>query len=118
MGHPSWPKRGESLSRRVLRAHLSAKLKSRKATIRWIPGRFHDEAERRFCFVHVDVDLQPTLDSVTFFYPRLESCGILVCDDYGFMTCPGAMKAIHEFFVDKPEHVIHLPTAQALVIKH
>jgi hypothetical protein len=26
------------------------------------------------------------------------------------------MKAIHEFFVDKPEHVIHLPTAQALVI--
>jgi len=84
----------------------------------WIPERFSEDAGRRFCFAHVDVDLyQPTLDSVSFFYPRLEPGGMLVCDDYGFTTCPGATEAVQQFFADKPEHVIHLPTGQGLVIK-
>ena len=84
----------------------------------WIPERFEEVADRAFAFVHVDVDLyQPTLDSIAFFYPRLVPGGMLVCDDYGFTTCPGAMKAMDEFFADKPETVIHLPTGQGLVIK-
>lgn len=84
----------------------------------WIPERFEEDAARQFCFVHIDVDLyQPTLDSARFFYPRLQPGGMLVCDDYGFTNCPGAMKAMDEFFADKPEHIISLPTGQGLVIK-
>jgi hypothetical protein len=84
----------------------------------WIPERFNEVADRRFCFVHVDVDLfQPTKNSIEFFYPRLKPYGVLVCDDYGFTTCPGTKVAMDEFFVDKPERVIHLPTGQGLVIK-
>ena len=64
----------------------------------WIPERFAEVADRRFCFVHVDVDLyEPTRDSVAFFYPRLEPGGILLCDDYGSTLCPGARKALDEF---------------------
>jgi len=38
----------------------------------WIPSRFPDVADHRFCFVHVDVDLYwPTRDSLDFFFPRL-----------------------------------------------
>ncbi len=84
----------------------------------WIPERFEDVADRRFSFVHVDVDLeQPTLDSIAFFYPRLSSGGILLCDDYGFSTCPGAKRAMDEFMADKPESVVHLPTGQGFVIR-
>lgn len=84
----------------------------------WIPERFGDVDDRTFCFVHIDVDLyQPTLDSLAFFYPRLVSGGMLVCDDYGFSSCPGATRAVDEFFADKPETVIHIPTGQGFIIK-
>jgi O-methyltransferase len=84
----------------------------------WIPSRFGEVADRRFSFVHVDVDLeQPTRDSIEFFYPRLNPGGILLLDDYGFFICPGARAAIDTFFRDKPEPVLEIPTGQGLVIK-
>ena len=85
----------------------------------WIPDRFNELSNGHFCFVHVDVDLyQPTRDSLEFFYPRLQSGGILLCDDYGFVTCPGATLAMDEFFADKPEKIVHLPSGQGFVTKH
>jgi len=85
----------------------------------WIPERFAEVDAKRFAFVHVDVDLyQPTLDSAAFFYPRLQSGGVIVCDDYGSAYCPGAKRAFDEFFADKPERVLALPTGQGVVFKH
>ncbi|MFT4581410.1 MAG: O-methyltransferase [Gammaproteobacteria bacterium] len=84
----------------------------------WIPARFQEVATQQFAFVHIDVDLyQPTLDSVRFFYERLAPGGVMICDDYGSDYCPGAKQAFDEFFDDKPEGVIALPTGQAVVIK-
>ena len=84
----------------------------------WIPERFAEVASRRFSFVHVDVDLeQPTLDSAIFFYERLSPGGILVCDDYGFTSCPGATAALDEFFSDKPEKMVALSSGGGFVIK-
>lgn len=84
----------------------------------WIPERFNEVAGRRFCFVHIDVDLyQPTLDSIAFFYPRLAPGGIILSDDYGFSTCPGARLAIDEYMKNRPEPVVHVPTGQAFIIK-
>ena len=84
-----------------------------------IPDRFPDVADREFRFVHIDVDLyEPTLDSLAFFYPRLVTGGILLCDDYGFTTCPGARRAfdemVHEWGLGG---VIELPTGQGFVVK-
>jgi O-methyltransferase len=85
----------------------------------WIPERFADVAASRFCLVHIDVDLyEPTRDSVQFFYERTVPGGFIICDDYGSAYCPGAKKAIDEFFADKPEPVLALTTGQSLVIKH
>jgi len=82
----------------------------------WIPDRFDEVANRTFAMVHIDVDLyQPTLDSLRFFYPRLAPGGLLVCDDYGFASCPGATSAFDEFFADKPESVLPIPSGQCLV---
>lgn len=85
----------------------------------WIPERFSEVGTYAFSFVHLDVDLyQPTLDSMEFFYPRLSPGGLLVCDDYGFVTCPGAKSAIDEFLSDKPEEFVLLSTGQGFLIKH
>lgn len=84
----------------------------------WIPERFAEVADRRFCFVHLDVDLyQPTRDGLEFFYPRVNSGGMLLCDDYGFVNCPGAKRACDDFVAERPERLIHLPTGQGLIIK-
>jgi len=83
----------------------------------WIPERFSDVAGTRFCFVHIDVDLfQPTRDALEFFYPRMVAGGLILCDDYGFETCPGARHAMDAFFAEQPEPIVHLPTGQGLVL--
>lgn len=84
----------------------------------WIPERFHEVKDTAFSIVHIDVDLfQPTLDSLEFFWPRLSPGGVIICDDYGFETCPGAKKAMDEFFEKHNQSVIHLTTGQGIVIK-
>jgi hypothetical protein len=84
----------------------------------WIPDCFAGLEDRRFALVHVDVDLyEPTRAAFEFFYPRLSPGGAIVCDDYGLATCPGARKSIDEFFADKPDAPIELPSGQALVVR-
>lgn len=84
----------------------------------WIPSRFNDVGGNVFSFVHVDVDLyEPTRESIGFFYDRLSPGGIFVCDDYGFLTCPGATAAIEEFLLSKPEKMVSLPGGGGFFIK-
>jgi hypothetical protein len=84
----------------------------------WIPERFTDVKDRRFCFVHIDVQLaQPTRDSFEFFYPRMNPGGIIVSDDYGFNTCPGARKVIDEFLTDKPEKIMEMSCGSAFLVR-
>jgi len=85
----------------------------------WIPDRFNEVADRRFSFVHIDVDLyQPIHDSIEFFYPRLLKNGIILFDDYGYTQFPGAKKAVDEFrdFL-KDDLFLPLVTGQAVIVK-
>lgn len=84
----------------------------------WVPQRFGEVENRRFVFVHIDVDLyEPTRDSLAFFYPRMAPGGIIVCDDWGFTSCPGATKACDEFLADKPEKMVGLSAGSGFLIK-
>lgn len=83
----------------------------------WIPDRFQDVEDRKFSFVHIDVDLaEPTRESLAFFYPRMETRGIIVCDDYGQSTSPGATQAVDSFLADKPEKMLMLPDGGGFLI--
>lgn len=71
-----------------------------------------------FCLVHIDVDIyRSIMDCCQFFYPRLVKGGIMIFDDYGWLTCPGAKLAVDEYFLDKPESVFYLPTGQSFIFK-
>jgi len=71
-----------------------------------------------FCFVHIDCDIYSSVKQCCeFFYSRMVSGGIMLFDDYGFICCPGAKKAVDEFFVDKTEMPIYLTTGQCVIIK-
>jgi hypothetical protein len=113
-----WSKGDLSSNERKLHSNLAC-FKSIDVLPGWIPERFHEVAERKFRIVHIDVDLyQPTRDSLEFFYPRLVAGGIIVMDDYGFLTCPGAKIAADEFSQAVGVQVLHLPTGQGVIIRH
>jgi len=85
-----------------------------------IPETFSQLDVNTFSFVHVDVDLYQTVkDCCDFFYNRLVTGGVLLFDDYGFRKYEfAAKKAVDEFFMNKSEVPIVLPTGQCLIIKH
>jgi len=85
----------------------------------WIPERFPEVQDRKFSFVHVDVDLyQPIRDSFRFFYPRLVNGGMMVFDDYGYAQFPGAQKAIDDCRKESGDpFFLPLPSGQAFLIK-
>lgn len=84
----------------------------------WVPQTFVGLEDLRLCFAHIDLDLyQGILDCLEFVYPRLSAGGVIIFDDYGFASCPGARRAVEEFFADKPEKPLALMTGQALVHK-
>ena len=85
------------------------------------PGLFPSTAaafeSASFCLAHIDVDIYSSVrDCCEFFYPRTVPGGLLVFDDYGFRSCPGAKQAVDEFFSSRPERPWWLPTGQAVVV--
>lgn len=72
-------------------------------------------ANKKFSFVHLDVDLyESTLDSLKFFYPRMSKGGCLISHDY---YAEGVFRAFKEFFENRPEVIIELPEDQVLIVK-
>ena len=76
------------------------------------------DPNEKFKFVHCDADIyQSVQDTNEFFYSRLVKGGMMVYDDYGWASTKGAQKAVLDFFKDKKEYPIYLPTRQAVIIK-
>ncbi len=105
-------------SREAVEGHLK-----RWPNISYYQGIFPDSiqgneevANARFAFAHFDVDLyEGTLGCLEFFYPRMNPGGVILTHDYSVLA--GVKKAFDEFFEDKPEGVIELPTTQCMVVK-
>jgi O-methyltransferase len=74
--------------------------------------------DHRFCFCHVDVDVyQSARDTFEWVWPRLNTGGIVVYDDYGFYGCEGVTAHVNEIFPDSRRTVIHNLNGQAIVVK-
>ena len=61
---------------------------------------------KRFCFVHLDVDLYDSyITCLRFFYERMVPNGIILLDEYNDPPWPGCNRAVDEFLADKPEQL-------------
>jgi O-methyltransferase len=84
----------------------------------FIPKTFEGLRLERVVWAHIDVDLyQSVRDCIGFLYPQMAPGGLMVFDDYGFPSCPGARVAVDEMFASLPEVPLCLPTGQCLIIK-
>ncbi len=83
-----------------------------------VPESLAGVRDRTFSFVHIDLDIYSAIKSACeFFYCRMQPGGVLLFDDYGHSSCPGARAAVDEFFADKPEVKISIVTGQCSVQK-
>ncbi|MEE2638397.1 MAG: TylF/MycF/NovP-related O-methyltransferase [Acidobacteriota bacterium] len=92
--------------------------------VRVLEGDFREtcrelDGEDGFALVHIDVDVYPiTRCCLDYFADRLVLVGVMVVDDYGFLTCTGAKQAVDEFVSARTGFWrLHLLTAQAVLIK-
>jgi hypothetical protein len=85
----------------------------------WIPERFNEVSDKKFSFIHIDVDLyQPTLDSIEFFWEKLVIGGFIVVDDYGSSQFPGAGIAVDEFLKEhKASFFYKVPMGACFIMK-
>jgi O-methyltransferase len=83
-----------------------------------IPDTFVGCEELRFAFAHIDLDVYQSIrDACAFVYPRLAVGGVMVFDDYAWSTCPGARRAVDEFFATRRMRPLVLSNGQAVVFK-
>lgn len=78
---------------------------------------FYKVMDKKFSFVHLDVDLyKSTIDCLKFFYPRMSKGGIIISHDYESLK--GVKKAFNEFMEKKTEPILTLAgSTQCLVVK-
>lgn len=69
-------------------------------------------------FVHLDMNASaPTALALEYAWSRLVPGGMIVFDDYGWAQYSDQKKLIDDFFKDKKDGLIALPTGQALSVK-
>ena len=82
----------------------------------WIPEVFETLPERAWAFVRLDLTLyEPTLAALEYFYPRLNTGGVIACD--GSIFCPGTEKAWEEFCAGNGISYVMLGHRQHVLIK-
>ena len=84
----------------------------------WIPEVLDSLEERRYRFVHLDLDMyEPTYACLEYFYPRLVEGGVIVLDDYGFLDWPGCKAATDKWCEEHNQAAVLLPTPNAVIVK-
>ena len=113
----SWKSGDMSVPLAVVTQNLKAYTDRIKVHRGWIPDVFEHTKIETIAFAHIDVDLyMPTLKSLEFTGTKLQIGGMIICDDYGFSSCPGATKACEDFIEKNPNFsLLPLPVGGALI---
>lgn len=85
----------------------------------YIPEIFkRSKNPKKICWLHIDLNAsKPTLNTLNFFYSRLEKNGIILIDDYGDANYLDTRKVIDYFLLNKKDILFQLPTGQAIIFK-
>ena len=85
----------------------------------YIPDSFQkNNGPNELSWLHIDLNSsKPTLDSLEYFYPKLEKNGIILFDDYSWNGYEKTRELIEIFLEDKEGEFLHLPTGQAFFVK-
>jgi O-methyltransferase len=91
--------------------------------VRILPGVFPEQTAAPLCqtsfrFCHIDVDVyQSAKDIVEWLWPKLVLGGIIVFDDYGFVTCDGVTRLVNERMGIEGSITLHNLNGHAICVR-
>jgi hypothetical protein len=75
-----------------------------------VPAYVRDHPELKISLLNLDIDVyEPSVTILEHLYPRVQSGGVVVLDDYGFF--PGETQAVDEYFADMQIEIRKFPFA-------
>lgn len=83
-----------------------------------VPDSLSEVPSDAVAYLSIDMNsVEPERAALEHFYPRLVPGAVIYFDDYGWAEFSELRNMVDEFFSEKPETVLSLPTGQALVVK-
>lgn len=74
--------------------------------------------DKIFRFCHIDVDVyQSAKDILNWIWPKMQTGGLIVFDDYGFSGCSGITQFVNEERKKSDRMVIHNLNGHAIIVK-
>jgi len=84
-----------------------------------IPDTFNGFDDAQIALAHVDVDTYHSVkDCCEFIWPKIILGGVMVVDDYGFKSCPGARKALDDFCKERGLFFLYGMAGHAILFKN
>lgn len=73
---------------------------------------------RKVAYLHIDMNcVLPEVEALKFFWPKLETGGIVILDDNGWPGHENQKRAMDNFVLSVGVKVLSLPTGQGMIIK-
>ncbi|MEP7165053.1 MAG: glycosyltransferase [Ferruginibacter sp.] len=83
-----------------------------------VPGTLEEVKSEKIAFLSVDMNsVVPEIAALDHFWDKLSKGGMIVLDDYAFVTCDLQYKAHNEWAKEKGIKILTLPTGQGLIVK-
>ncbi len=83
-----------------------------------VPDVLHQECPEKIAFLHIDLNSPAAeIGALDVLFPRLQSGGILVFDDYGWKQFHRQKDAEDAYMKNLGYEIMELPTGQGLVVK-
>lgn len=83
-----------------------------------VPGTLSQVPSESIAYLSIDMNaVEPERHALNYFYQKMVPGGIIYFDDYGWAGHRDLKVMIDEFFNDKPESILYMPTGQGIVIK-
>ena len=83
-----------------------------------MPGTLTQVAANKVAFLSIDMNcIAPEIAALNYFWDKLSKGGMIVLDDYAYVTCDLQYEAHNAWAAEKGIKILTLPTGQGLIVK-
>ncbi|HUR65058.1 MAG TPA: TylF/MycF/NovP-related O-methyltransferase, partial [Chitinophagaceae bacterium] len=83
-----------------------------------VPDTLQEVKSDHIAFLSIDMNsVTPEIEALNYFWPKLTKGGMIILDDYAYVTCDLQYAAHNQWAEEKGIKILSLPTGQGLIVK-
>lgn len=83
-----------------------------------VPGTLSQVSSSKIAFLSIDMNcVNPEIAALDYFWDKMSTSGIIVLDDYAYVTYDLQYEAHNDWAIRKGIKILSLPTGQGLIVK-